>query len=431
MVFKYSSSPRRLLRHLQAEGCADATAAFLDPTVARADFAAAMPAISEPRPAIKMPHETTAIGALEEQLRRSEAQRARLEAILQSMDEALLVVDEAGEVVFTNEAYSRMFGGETAMHASDVMGEPLSPAAWVERHATGDAPFTTEFTVTEADGTRRWFRAHGEPTIGVGGGRQGGAVIIKDITERSLYRLQNEFVARVSHELGSPLAAIVLSLRMMLRHLPAGDARTKEVQAYTETALWEAERMRVLIGDLVDISRLQRGRLRLRLQPEDLTPLLRRAVSLVQLGTRTQTFVLEVPQMPVPVTGDATRLEQVMVNLLSNAVQHAPQSERIEVRLRTVAGEAELQVQDYGPGIASADLPHLFGRYSAVARRGSANHTGLGLGLYITKELVDAHGGHIDVESEEGHGTRFTVRLPLLERSSSSIVCTVATLPPS
>ncbi|MGO8946126.1 MAG: ATP-binding protein [Ktedonobacterales bacterium] len=370
-------------------------------------------------------------GLLDEQLRRSEAERARLEAILRSMDEALLVVNEAAEVVLTNDAYAEMFGSETrALPATDAVGKPLPPEELPEVRATGGSPFTMKFTLTDAEGARRWFQAHGEP-IRNGSGAQGGAVAIRDITERSLYNLQNEFMARVSHELGSPLSAVILSLRMVLRRLPpsAGDALAKEVRSYVETAVWEAERMRVLVGDLVDVSRLQRGRLRLRLQPEDLVPLLRRSVSLAQLGTRTQTFILDLPDYPVQVSGDATRLEQVVVNLLGNAIRHAPHSDRIEVRLRTGGGAARLEVQDYGPGIPSAELPNLFGRFYGVERPGTEGQIGLGLGLFITKELVDAHGGCIGVESEEGQGTRFTVRLPLLGGSPSDLVCTIATVP--
>jgi two-component system, chemotaxis family, CheB/CheR fusion protein len=375
------------------------------------------------------------IRALEEQLRRSEAERSRLEAMLGAVDEGIVVVDEIGTVVHANDAYRRMFGGLPA--ADDDLVEPALPPFLLERQAGSGAAFTVEFTQADADGTRRWYEAHGEPILLGSSGRWGDAVAIRDITERSLHRLQNEFMARVSHELGAPLAAIILSLRLLLRRRPvvvdaAGSpsSESEEFRSYAETALWEAERMRVLVGDLLDMSRLQRGKLTLRLQPEDLTTLLRRAVSLAQLGTRSQTLTLELPKAPVVVCGDATRLEQVVVNLLGNAMKHAPESERIDVRLNIQRSEAELQVQDYGPGISSDDLPHLFKRFFGAAASMGAVQTGLGLGLYITKELVDAHGGRISVESRQGEGALFIVRLPLFEQpSESAYMCTVASVP--
>jgi two-component system CheB/CheR fusion protein len=121
---------------------------------------------------------------------------------------------------------------------------------------------------------------------------------------------------------------------------------------------------------------------------------------------------LAVAEEPLVVAGDATRLSQVVLNLLTNAAKYAPDSPRIEVRLRREAGEATLEVQDYGPGIPAAALPHLFDRFYQAVRRTAED--GLGVGLFITRELVQAHGGAIEVRTSEGEGTTFTVRLPLL-----------------
>ncbi len=118
---------------------------------------------------------------------------------------------------------------------------------------------------------------------------------------------------------------------------------------------------------------------------------------------------------PLWVRGDAGRLEQVLVNLLTNAATHAPSARAIDVRLRRVGAEAALEVQDYGRGIAAAQVPHLFTRFYQVARADRPAQGGLGLGLFICQELIAAHGGHITVASTEGEGTTFTVWLPLLE----------------
>jgi PAS domain S-box-containing protein len=352
------------------------------------------------------------------------------------MQEAALVVNRSGKVVLTNAAYRAMFGTATDVPlARDSSGKPLPAEARPEKLALGEKPFDMEFTVTALDGARRWYQARGEPIQGKGRQLRGGMVVFSDITDRSLHRLQNEFMARVSHELGAPLSAVILSLRMIQRRLTEDAADPREVRGYTETALWEGERMRVLVGDLIDVNRLQKGKLTLRLQEEDLVSLVRRAVALAQLGTRTQNFALAIPGSPLPIMGDGTRLEQIVVNLLSNAMQHAPLSQRVDVRLRMVDGQAELQVQDYGPGIHSADLPQLFTRFFTTAEQpkpadmNSSTGLGLGLGLFISKELAEAHGGSISVESEEGRGALFTVRLPLADQCGTAAVCTVATVP--
>ena len=358
--------------------------------------------------------------------------------VLRNMQEAALVVNRSGEIMLTNTAYRTMFGSATEVPiAEDSSGKPLPPEARPERLALGDKPFDMEFTLTGPEGARRTYQARGEPIHGRGGQLRGGIVVFSDTTDRSLHRLQNEFMSRVSHELGAPLSAVILSLRMIQRRLPneSADSRALEVRGYTETALWEGERMRVLVGDLIDMTRLQKGKLTLRLQEENLIPLVRRAVALAQLGARSQTFLLSVTDDSLPIMGDGTRLEQIVVNLLSNAMQHAPRSEYVNVRLGIVDGQAELQVQDYGPGIRAADVPHLFSRFytgenpSAVLETTSSS--GLGLGLFISKELAEAHGGSISVESEKGSGALFKVRLPLAEVHDSAQVCTVATVPGS
>jgi two-component system, chemotaxis family, CheB/CheR fusion protein len=171
----------------------------------------------------------------------------------------------------------------------------------------------------------------------------------------------------------------------------------------------------VLVNDLLDVGRLQSGKLRLHLQPVDLVPLVRRTVAAVRLNTHEPVLAFAAPDRRLLVRGDATRLEQVLVNLLNNAIQYAPQSKRIEVRLLGGEQDVELHVQDYGPGIPLADLPHVFSRLYQVTRSDEHAGSGLGLGLYLTKELVTLHGGTIAVESHEGVGTLFTIRLPLME----------------
>ncbi len=131
--------------------------------------------------------------------------------------------------------------------------------------------------------------------------------------------------------------------------------------------------------------------------------------------TKEQTILAELADEPVPIAGDDRRLEQVVLNLLTNAICHASGSPRIDVRLSCADGQVALEVQDYGPGIASANLANIFSRFYRGERAEQSPGGGLGLGLYIAREIVVAHGGTIDVHSTLGEGTTFTVRLPVGE----------------
>ena len=169
----------------------------------------------------------------------------------------------------------------------------------------------------------------------------------------------------------------------------------------------------MLIEDLTDVARVQSDKFYLRLEAVDLVALTTRAVAVAQTLSNRQVIELDVDGTPPTVNGDVLRLQSALLNLLTNAIKFSEPAGRIEVRLRKADGEAELQVQDHGSGIPADQLAEIFQRFYQVARADRASLGGLGLGLFITKEIVTAHGGTVVVESEEGYGTTFTIRLPL------------------
>ncbi|MBV9279670.1 MAG: PAS domain S-box protein, partial [Chloroflexi bacterium] len=349
--------------------------------------------------------------SLEAQRRRIEFERTRLAAVLVNMSDAVLVMRPSGETILTNAAYDRLFHGPNApMAAEDPEGNPLPPDESPRQRASRGETFRLEFVVREADGSRRWFEAIGEP-IRQDGSEAGGVVVIRDITDRSLRRLQDEFLALASHELRTPLTVVRASLGMLDRYLPA-DADDR-LRRFIDMGEQQVRRMERLIADLVDVTRLQTGRLSLRTQPIDLVELARQTVDLAQAMTDEQTIELEAGHRPLTVDGDRDRLQQVLLNLLTNTIAHAPESKRVDVRVRRSGGEAEVVVQDYGPGIPQADLPNLFSRYFSGSGLEHDGDSGLGLGLFITDQLVRAHGGTIRADSQPGEGATFTVRLPL------------------
>ncbi|HKT40688.1 MAG TPA: PAS domain-containing sensor histidine kinase, partial [Ktedonobacterales bacterium] len=344
--------------------------------------------------------------------RASEDERAQLATILISMADAVLVVDPNGNTLLTNRAYELLFGeGLEAATWTDEEGNMLPPSAQPRPRAARGEEFTLICTLLDSKGSTRWLEAKGQPII-TEEEIHGGVVVIRDITDRSLRRLQDEFLALASHELRTPLTSAQVALQA-LRKKTAGIPDHAVIQRWASIALRQIERLGLLVNDLMDVGRLQTGHLQLQSQPISLGEVVTQVVESTQLLALNQPIVLTVPEQPLMVDGDLVRIEQIIFNLLTNAIKYAPQSPQIEVRARQVQDQAEIQVRDYGPGIASEKLPHLFSRYYQAGQITPQSQSGLGLGLFLTKELVTAHGGTIEVSSQPNAGTTFTVRIPL------------------
>jgi PAS domain S-box-containing protein len=225
-------------------------------------------------------------------------------------------------------------------------------------------------------------------------------------------RLKDEFLATVSHELRTPLASIIGWARMLAEEdLNAGE------QAQALEIIWRNARAQVqLVDDLLDVSRIITGKLRLDVRPVNLASVIEAAVDSVRPAADAKgidlRLVLE-PRLNL-IQGDPGRLQQVVWNLLSNAVKFTPERGRVEVRVERLDAHAAVVVSDTGRGIAPEFLPHVFERFRQADSSTTRLHGGLGLGLAIVRHLVEAHGGSVRADSEgEGRGATFTVELPL------------------
>jgi two-component system, chemotaxis family, CheB/CheR fusion protein len=349
--------------------------------------------------------------SLELQRQASETEKQRLETILGGIGDAVLVVAHTGTTTLANARYRELFGDpEVSFVAEDEEGQTLPPEAIPQQRAARGESFSMQFTTSAPDGTRRWFEANGQPLASAS--ERSGVLVIRDITERSLRRMQDEFLAIASHELRTPLTSLSGYLQMLVRLYgdAAGDERPRR---YATLALGQAQRLMALITELLDVTRLQSGRMTLADAPVDLAALVSRAVETAQLLAATQAIAVDAEPGPIVMRGDERRLEQALLNLLTNAITYAPGTDRIDVRVRRTGAQAEIAVQDYGRGIAAPELPHVFSRFYRIERGANPTSDGLGLGLYITHQIVLAHGGTIDVQSTVGEGTTFTLRLPL------------------
>lgn len=226
-------------------------------------------------------------------------------------------------------------------------------------------------------------------------------------------RLKDEFLATVSHELRTPLTAVV-GWSHMLR---AGQLDSKTAATALEAILRNARSQGQLIDDLLDVSRIIAGRLRLDVRPCHPSAFIDAALEAMRPAAEAKGVLLQkiIDTGVGAVVGDSERLQQVVWNLLSNAIKFTPKKGRVQVRLQRVNSEIEIVVSDTGSGINPEFLPYVFDRFRQADMSTTRHHGGLGLGLAIVRHLIELHGGTVQAESEgEGRGATFTVRLPLV-----------------
>lgn len=217
-------------------------------------------------------------------------------------------------------------------------------------------------------------------------------------------------MATASHELRTPIAALHGYVQLLERRLdPQVHPRESE---YARVALGQARRVGVLLERLFDLARIQSGQLEVEREPIDLRDSVERACDVARQLVAGQQVNATFPTGPVVVEGDGARLEQVLLNLLTNAVQHAPDAERVDVQVTIADGRARIAIRDYGPGIPQERLARLLSRRKSK-RATAKGYQGLGLGLVISRELMRAQHGSIEITSEPGAGTTATLTLPL------------------
>lgn len=271
------------------------------------------------------------------------------------------------------------------------------------------------------DGSRRIHSISAVPLRDAGGRVRGAIAVESDVTERKemernlleAIRAREEFLSIASHELRTPLTSLHLNLqglRRMTDKEDAASAAAQKVRVMVQRSLSQSERLGRLIKDLLDVSRILMRKLHLQGEPVDLVPIIRSAVETLLDAGAENPPVIEV-EAPAEVSGtwDRARLEQVVLNLLSNAVKYG-RGQPIRVHVTTDPATVTLRVVDQGIGMAPEFLVRMFNPFERGVSTG--HYSGLGLGLYITRQIVEAHGGRIRVETQLGRGSTFIVELP-------------------
>ncbi len=231
---------------------------------------------------------------------------------------------------------------------------------------------------------------------------------------------KNEFLATLSHELRNPLNALRSSLALM-EHLTS----VADLQAERVNALQPLEMTRRLIDDLLDVGRVSQGKVRLRLAATSLSSVLERGVQMLsaRIAESGLTFHLELPPLSVTVSGDAVRLEQVFINLMSNAIKYSNPGGQVWLTAQVSPEEVQIRIRDTGIGLSSDRLKKVFELFSQVASDGTRTQDGLGIGLYLVKQILELHGGTVTAQSDGlGHGSQFTAYLPLIAAPLQALV---------
>ncbi|MFO1051893.1 MAG: ATP-binding protein [Planctomycetota bacterium] len=354
----------------------------------------------------QLARERTAAGA---------SDRHKVAAVLGAMVEGVIAVDGDQSILHMNAAAARILG----LAQSRTEGRPVREVTRVPE--VGDI-LTAVFASGHEQNRElrvvmpprdRWIEMHAAPLRAADGEVGGAVLVLHDVTElRRLESMRRDFVANVSHELKTPIAAIRGIVETVLDdEAMEPDTRTHFLGRAREQSL----RLSTLVSDLLTLSRVESGDAAKDRAPVDLRMLLRECAQHVAgvIEPRHLSVDVQVPEEPVVVSGDVDSLRLVVSNLLDNAVKYSPDRGRIGLRLAAHDGRARIEVEDHGIGIERKHLERIFQRFYRVDKARSRELGGTGLGLSIVKHVVLAHGGEVGVESVPGRGSTFRVSLPL------------------
>ena len=359
---------------------------------------------------------------LEGLLREVTQHRQITDAIVQTVDVGLLALGRDGAYNSMNPRHQEFLrlaypdghdgvAGETGFVYAEDRVTPLArdemPAV---RGAAGDAFTDYTIWIGKEPSERRALSVSSRPIRDAGGEFDGAVLAYKDITDlMHALQVKDEFVASVSHELRTPLTSILGYTDLVAEH---ADELPAEVNHYVSVVHRNADRLLLLVSDLLSTAQVESGTLRMVTEPTDLATLVRQCMGVARDKAEKGGVELRAAVDPVPdVDADPARMTQVVDNLLSNAVKYTLPGGHVHVRLGVEGDDVVLEVGDSGIGIAESDLARVFTKFFRARTAEERAIQGVGLGLVITKAIVDAHGGTIELESTEGVGTTARVRL--------------------
>ncbi|MFL5396479.1 MAG: ATP-binding protein [Myxococcales bacterium] len=352
----------------------------------------------------------------------AEERAAQMLAVFQADPNGIALFDANGVLRFVSPRVAELFGtdleGFLGKHHDeafrvDLRGDGKNEELMVQMRsifADREHPSTDEFLVRK---TNRWIRRSSTPVRSESGAYLGRMFVYMDVTaEKQLDRERSEFLTVAAHELRTPLTPLSMYLQGIERRLARGLPIEPELVV---KARRQVRRLSRLVEDLLDVSRLESGRLTLSRDRVALDQIVSEVVSDFRAAAPQHEIVLRRPTRGVQAMGDRERLEQVVVNLVQNAIKYSPQGGRVEVSVERNGSQARVTVTDEGIGIPKDEQRHIFERFFRAQNATTRNYGGLGIGLYVSNEIVERHGGAFEVVSEPGKGTTFGFTIPLDE----------------
>lgn len=341
------------------------------------------------------------------------SEKSKIDAIVANMADGLIGVDADGRVVVVNRAAEELLG----VRGTDLLGQYVQ-GCLPDRELSqlfleplrGRGAVVRELTLGPEG--ERVVRAQ-MALVEVGPDVQGKVAVLTDITQLTeLDRMKTDLVSFVSHELKNPLTSIKGFASLFAEDVEAGDLAN--APSYVPLIVRQAERMERLVADFLSITRVEEGReLEVEWAPlDDVVGIVREVIALEGSSSDRHTFQMSIPAELPPVFADRDKFYQILVNLVNNAVKYSARGGTVTISADARDGDVVFSVADEGTGISEQDMEHLFQKYRRIRRGSTERVAGTGLGLYLTKKLVEAHGGRIWAEGEQGKGATFHFALP-------------------
>ena len=349
--------------------------------------------------------------AINRLMRRHDRLRREASAIVASMGDAVLVTDSNWDVLWVNPALEKLVGWAS----SEIRGRPADETfrLFDERGDRADLENSSKLTLENKAGSRVPVQITTAPLRDENGGMLGHVVVARDVSrEREIDSLKSNLVSTVSHELRTPLTMIKGFAELLLMKNLSKERSEKAAEEINKSA----DRLSRLIDDLLSVSRIESGRLGLDLEDLNIRDVIEPLISSFS-ERENRSFFVEADDLTV--RGDEDKVVQILTNLLSNAVKYSREGSAIRITAQRSEGSAEIAVIDEGIGMSDSDAQMVFEKFGRVERPEVRQAGGTGLGLYITKSLVEAHGGQIWVEPGlRDVGSRFAFTLPLSEKEA-------------
>lgn len=350
--------------------------------------------------------------SLQKQMNVIRENQQRLTGVLTNMVSGVMLIHPNGRIALVNPAMEQIIGAK----ASDLTGKlhieagkSFGLSQLIERSLKLGIKIHEEVSIYFPK--ERILDAHFAPLLGVDGDINGVITVLHDITDiRRLEKMRSEFVANVSHELKTPVTSVKGFAETLLDGAMYDE---KLCRSFLQIIYDESDRLHRLIADILHLSKIEQHQLPLHPEIINIVDVINETVETLQEEVSKKDIDIKLPDTKeLYMEAEKDRIRQIILNLVANAITYTPEHGMIEINVEEKASDVKLIVKDTGIGIAEKDLPRIFERFYRVDKARSRNSGGTGLGLAIVKHLVESHRGVIEVESQEGKGTQFTITLP-------------------